>query len=157
MRAFASEARRRSRLARPSTPGPRRPLQHHLDDLVRGARGNVHDPHGLALAQHGGPVADSGDLDQAVRDEDHGAVAAPLAADHLEHALGQVGRERCGHLVEHQHVGLDRERASEVDDPERGQRHAPRHGRQIETFEPKLCEPVAERLDRRLGQAEVRA
>ena len=62
---------------------------------------DVDDADGLALAQHGGPVADGGDLDHAVGDEDDGAVAAPLAADDLEHALGEVRGQRRGHLVEH--------------------------------------------------------
>ena len=75
------------------------------------------------------------------------AVAAALAADDLEHALGEVRRQRRGHLVEHQHVGLDRQRAGEVDDPERGQRQAPRRARQVEAAEAELVDPVAERLD----------
>ena len=58
-----------------------------------------------------------------MRDEDHGPIAAALAADHLEDPLGEVGGQCRGHLVEHQHVGLDRERAGEVDDALRGERH----------------------------------
>ena len=92
-----------------------------------------------------------------VGDEDDGAIAAPLAADDLEDALGEVGGQGRGHLVEHQDVGLDRERAGEVDDPERGERHAPRQARQVEVLEAELAEPVAERLDGRLGQAQVGA
>ena len=118
--------------------------------------GDVDDADRLALAQHGRAVADRGDLDHAVRDEDDGAIAAALAADDLEDALGEVRGQRRGHLVEHQDVGLDGEGAREVDDPERGQRHAPRQARQVEVLEAELGEPVAERLDRRLGQAEVR-
>ena len=45
-----------------------------------------------------------------------------LAADDLEHPLGQVGRQGRGHLVEHEDVRLDGQRPGEVDDPQRGQR-----------------------------------
>ena len=45
-----------------------------------------------------------------------------LAADDLEYPLGEVGGQCGRHLVEHQHVGLDRERAREVDDAQRGER-----------------------------------
>ena len=129
--------------------------EHELDDPLLGALGHVDDADGLALAQDGRAVADGGDLDHPVGDEDDRAIAASLAADHLEDALGEVRGQGRGHLVEHQHVGLDRHRAGEVDDPERGQRHAPRHARQVQVVEAQLVEPVAEGLDRRLGQPEV--
>ena len=160
-------ARRRGGACRPAgrvdaggALGDRRQLlddlaEHQLDDPLLGALGHVDDADRLALAQHRRPVADGGDLDQPVRDEDDRPIAALLAADDLEDALGEVRGQRRGHLVEHQHVGLDRERAGEVDDPERGQRQAPRQARQIEVLEAELVEPVAERLDRRLGQAQV--
>ena len=38
-----------------------------------------------------------------------------------EDALGQVGRQGGGHLVEHEDVGLDGQRAGQVDDPQRGE------------------------------------
>ena len=60
------------------------------------------------------------------------ALAAALAADDLEHPLGEVRGQRRGHLVEHEDVRLDGQRAGEVDDPQRGQRHAARHARQVE-------------------------
>ena len=78
-------------------------------------------------------------------------------ADHLEHPLGQVRGQGRGHLVEQQHVGLDRQRAGQVDDPERGQRQvAARWLDEVEVGDAELAEPVAERLDRRLGQPQVR-
>ena len=64
--------------------------QHELDDAFLRALGDVHDTHGLALAQDRGPVAHGGNLDHPMGDEDHGPVAAPLAADHLEDSLGEV-------------------------------------------------------------------
>ena len=48
--------------------------------------------------------------------------AAALAADDVEHPLGEVGRQRGGHLVEEQHVGLERQRAREVEDALHGER-----------------------------------
>ena len=50
---------------------------------------------------------------------------------------------------------LDREGAREVDDAQRGQRQVARHARQVQVGDAELREPVAERLERRLGQAEV--
>ena len=50
--------------------------EHQLDDPLLGARGDVDDADRLAVAQHGGAVADGGDLDQPVGDEDDGPVAA---------------------------------------------------------------------------------
>ena len=121
--------RRATALRRTARAGARRAGQvlgdvaeHQRDDPVLGALGHVDDADGLALAQDRRPVADRGDLDQPVRDEDDGAVGALLAADDLEHPLGQVRRQGGGHLVEHQDVGLDRQGAGEVDDPQRGER-----------------------------------
>ena len=83
------------------------------------------------------------------------AVAAALAADDLEDPLGEVGGQRGGHLVEHQHVRLDRQRAREVDDPQRGERHLARQVDRSRSLEAELVQPVAERLDRRLGEPQV--
>ena len=49
-----------------------------------------------------------------------------LAAHHVEHALGEVGRQRGGHLVEQQHVGLDRQRARQVEHAQHGERNVAR-------------------------------
>ena len=105
------------------------------------------------FAQHGRSVADGGDLDHAMGDEDDRAIAAPLSADDLEDALGQVRRQCRGHLVEHEDVGLDREGAREIDDPERRQRYPPRQARQILTLEAQLANPVPERLEGRIRSA----
>ncbi len=129
--------------------------EHQLDDPLLGALGHVDDTDRLALAQDGRPVADGGDLDHPVGDEDHRAIAAPAAADDLEDALRQVGGQGRGHLVEHQHVGLDGQRPRQVDDPERGKRQPARHARQIEVDQSQLGEPVTERLEGRLGQPQV--
>ena len=54
--------------------------EHQLDDPLLGARRHVDDAHGLAVAQHGGAVAERGDFEQPVRDEDHGAAGLALRA-----------------------------------------------------------------------------
>ena len=50
-----------------------------------------------------------------------------LAPHDVEHPLGEVGRQRRGHLVEEQHVRLDRQRAREVEDAQDGERQVARH------------------------------
>ena len=97
--------------------------EHQLDDPLLGADGHVNDADGLAFPEHGRPVADGGDLDQPVRDEDDGSVAAMHGLQDFQDPLGEVRGQGGGHLVEHQYIGLDREGAGEVDDPQRGQRH----------------------------------
>ena len=151
---------RRGRPMAGRPPGDRRHLagdlsEHEPDDPFLGPRRHVDDADGLTLAEHRRPVADGRDLDEAVRDEDDRPIAAPVAADDLQDALGEVRGQGRSHLVEHQHVGLDRQRAGEVDDPERGQRQSPRHARQVEVLDAELREPVAERLQRRGGEAQV--
>ena len=48
--------------------------EHQLDDPLLGAGRHVDDADGLAVAQHGGAVAERGDLEEAVRDEDDRAA-----------------------------------------------------------------------------------
>ena len=74
---------------------------------------------------------------------------AALSPDDLQDALGQVGRQGRGHLVEHQDGGLDGQRTREVDDPQCRERQVARSGREIEVRDAELRQPVAERLDRR--------
>ena len=92
-----------------------------------------------------------------MRDEDHGPVAAALAADDLEDLLGEVGGQCRGHLVEHQHVGLDRERAREVDDALRGERHLADLASEVQPLDAQLVQPVPELVERCLGEPQVRA
>ena len=160
-------AGREPRLGVPGTGGGLAPLpggrqalddlaQHQLDDPVLGAGGDVHDAHRRALAQDRRPVADRGDLDHAVGDEDDAALAAALAADDLEHALREVRRQGCGHLVEHQDVGLDRQRARQVDDPQRREGEPLGQRAQDGLLHAELVHPVAEGLDPGPGQPQVR-
>ena len=131
--------------------------EHERDDPSLGALVDVHDADRGALAQDGGTIADRRDLDQAVGDEDDAAVRPPLIADDVEHSLGQVGGQGGGHLVEHEDAGLDGERAGQVDDAQRRQWQVAGHLRQVQVADAQLGQPVAERLDRRLGQPEVRS
>ena len=132
-----------------------RGAEHQLDDLLLGAGRHVDDADGLAVAQHGGAVAQRGDLDEAVRDEDDRAAGLALAADDVEHPLGEVRRQRRGHLVEQQHVGLDGQRAREVEDAQHGERDVARGVAEVEVGNAELADPVEERLDRRAGEAKV--
>ena len=106
--------------------------EHQLDDRLLGARRHVDDADGLAVAQHGGAVAQRRDFHEAVRDEDDRAAGLALAAHDVEHPLGEVGRQRGGHLVEQQDVGLDRQRARQVEDAQHRQRDVARGLAEIE-------------------------
>ena len=106
--AACAAAARLARLARCARAFSIARAEHQLDDPLLDARLDVDDADGLAVAQHRGAVAERRDLDEAVRDEDDRAAGLALAADDVEHALGEVGGQRRGHLVEQQHVGLDR-------------------------------------------------
>ena len=157
---------RRGRLSpatRPGSPGapPRAPsrsagAEHQLDDLLLDAGRDVDDADGLAVAQHGGAIAKRRDLDEAVGNEDDGAAGFALAADDVEHALGKVGRQRGGHLVEQQHVGLDGQRARQVEHAQHGERNVAGGVADIEVGNAELAHPFAERLERRARQAKVR-
>ena len=99
--------------------------EHELDDPVLRAGSHIDHADRLAVAQDGGARADGGDLDEAVGDEDHRAIAPALATDHIEHAVGQIGRQRGRDLVEQQHLRLKGKRTGQVDDPQRGQGQPP--------------------------------
>ena len=131
------------------------PAEHQFDDAVLRARRDVDDADGDTFAENGGPVADRSDLDHAVGDEEDRALAAALTSDDLEDAFREVGRQGRGHLIEHEDVGLDGEGTREVDDPERSERHAPSHRREVEIGKSQLGEPVPERLERGLREAQV--
>ncbi len=84
-----------------------------------------------------------------MRDEDDRAAGGGLAADDVEDALGEVGGQRRGHLVEEQHVGLDGERAGEIEDAQGGERQVAGEVAEVEVGEAELAHPVAERRHRR--------
>ena len=150
----------RRRRAGAGTAGRPRPgcdvAQHQPDDPLLRAGFDVDDPDRLAFAQDGRAVAHGADLDHPMRDEDDRAGGAAPSPDDLEDAFGQVGRKGGGHLVEHQHGGLDRERTREVDDPQRRERQRTRGGRQVEARDAELRQPGPEGLDRRAREPQVR-
>ena len=72
-----------------------------------------------------------------------------LAADDVEHPFGEVGGQRGGHLVEQQHVRLDRQRAREVEHAQHRERQVAGGLADIEIGDAELADPVEERLHRR--------
>ncbi len=129
--------------------------EHQLHDPLLGPRRDVDDADRLAFAQHRRAIADRGDLDHAVRDEQDRSGAATTLADHLKHALGKVGWQRRRHLVEHQDVRVDGQRTRQINDAQRGQRQPARDAVQVQALEAEARDPLAERLDRRLGEPQV--
>ena len=89
-------------------------------------------------------------------DEDDRAPFCPLALDHGEHLLGEVGGKRRGHLVEEQHLGPDGDGAGEIEDAEDGEGQVARRLAQVEIGHAHLAHPFHEGLDGRGGEAEVR-
>jgi hypothetical protein len=128
--------------------------EHQLHDplLLAGARLEAADRG--AVAQHGGVVADGGDLGEAVRDEQHRAPAAAPLAHHREHALGEVGRQRRGDLVEQQQHGVEGQRARQVEHAQRRQRQLRDELGEVD-LELHALEPAADRVGVGVGEAEV--
>ena len=89
--------------------------EHQFDDpfLRAGAHGD--DADCLAVAKHGGAIAKRRDLEKPVRDEDHRPARPALATDDVENPLGEIRRQRRRHLVEEEHVRLDRKRPREIE------------------------------------------
>ena len=132
-----------------------RRAEHQLHDPLLGARSHVDDADGLAVAQHRGAIAKRGNLQQPVRDEDHRAAGLALALHDVEHLLREIGRQRGRHLVEQQHVGLDRQRPREIEHAKDGERDVPRRLAEIEVGHAELLDPAPEGRDRRLGQPQI--
>ena len=65
------------------------------------------------------------DLEEAVRDEDDRPTGLALSPTTSSTLLGQVGRQRRGHLVEQQDVWLGRQRPREVHDAQRSASGSP--------------------------------
>ena len=129
--------------------------EHERHDPILGAWADVHDAHGLAVPQHGRAVAQGGDLDEPVGDEDDRSTTRALATHDLEHPLGQVGGERRGGLVEDEHIRVGGQGTRQVDDPERGQRQVAHGILEVQVGDAQLRHPAAELGDRRGGQAQV--
>ena len=170
LRAWCRRARLRT-LRRGGAGGGRRPrraarrrrgaldagAEHQLDDPLLDARGDVDDADGLAVAQHGGAIAERGDLEKPVRDEDDRA-AGPRSARRTTSRTrsARFGRQRRGHLVEEQHVGLDGERAGEVEDAQRRRAAGrARVSRRSRSGMPSSRTQSRNGSTRRAGQAEI--
>ncbi len=101
--------------------------EHELHDALLGTGAHLlHDAHGLAVAQHGGAVAEGADLEEAVGDEDDRLAGLAPPAHDVEHPLGEVGGQGRGHLVEEQDVRVDGQRAREVEDAQDRERQVTR-------------------------------
>ena len=74
--------------------------------------------------------------------------ASRLAADDVEDALGEVGGQGRGHLVEDEDVGLEREGAGEVEDALDGEREVAGRLAEVEVGDAELAHPVEERARR---------
>ncbi len=68
--------------------------------------------------------------------------ASALAAHHLEHLFGEVGRQGRRHLVEQQHVGLDGQRAGQIEHAQDGQRDVARGVAEVEIGNAEFAHPV---------------
>ena len=112
--------------------------QHQIDDRLFGALGR-RDADGDAIAQHGRAVAEHGDFGHAVRNEDHARAAAAKIAHDLEHALGEVRRQRRGDLVQHQNSRIRRQRAGEIDQPQQSEIDITRHGPEINPLDAEIA------------------
>ena len=97
---------------------------------------------GGAVAQDRRAVARRDHLGEAVRDEEDRAAPFALRAHDREDALGEVGRQRGGDLVEQQQLRLARERAREVDHALHRQRHVAGQLREVDV-EVHLAQAVA--------------
>ena len=125
------------------------------DALLRTGAHLLDDAHRLAITQHGGPIAEGPDLQEAVGDEDDGLAGLPPPADDVEHPLGEVRGQGCGHLVEEQHVRVDGQRAREVEDAQDRERQVTNHGMPIQRWHAELADPAHEGLHGRQGEAQV--
>jgi hypothetical protein len=94
---------------------------------VLDARRDLGIAHAAPVAQDRGAVAELRDLGEAVGDVDHAAPVLGLLPRDAQHALHEVGGQGGGQFVQQQHVGRARQRAGEVDDPQRGKRQVADH------------------------------
>ncbi len=129
--------------------------QHQLDDLLLDAGTHRHVADGDAVAQDAGPVAQLGDLREAVRDVDDRAPLGRLLAHDPQHVGHQIGGQRRRHLVQQQHMGLGRQCARQVEDPQRRQRQGGGTGIQPQVVRAQFGRPVPERVDRRAAKPQV--
>ena len=93
----------------------RRAADDHFHQLLRRSLIDWLLAHQLSVAQHRNPIRNAENLVQPVRDINHADPARLQLTDGGEQALHFVGGETCGGLIQHQHVGLDSQRAGNGD------------------------------------------
>jgi hypothetical protein len=108
-----------------------------------------------AVAQHRHPVADLLHLQQPVGDEQHRAALLACLPDGGEHAVGVVGRQRGGDLVQQQQRGVVGQDPCHVEHPQQRQGQRPRLLAQLDAVEVELGEPTAERGRGGAGEPQV--
>ncbi len=96
--------------------------EHRRDDLRLTSLAGHERRHIATITQHRAHVAVSAHLGQAVGDEQDRAVALLPPLHHGEDALGQVGRQCGGDLVEHEQFGIERQRPCQVEHAQERQR-----------------------------------
>ena len=115
MTEFELEPRRAVALGRSAEDLRRLAADDQQDRLVR--RGFAHEAlaRDAAVAQHDHPIGDFEHLVQPMRDVDHPDAASAQSAQGGEQPRHLIGRQARGRLVEHQHLGLGRERPRDRD------------------------------------------
>ena len=88
-------------------------------------------------------------------DVDDGAAGIGLGADHGQHAVGEVGGQCGGHLVEHEDLGRGGEGGGEIEDAQGRERQVARAGGKVEARDAEPVGPVQESLARGGAQAQV--
>ena len=132
------------------------PAEHQLDDPVLRARRDVDDADRHALAEDGRPVADRGDLDHAVGDEDDRAFAAAHGGRSTSRtrSVRFAGRAAVISSSIRTSGSMARARArSTIRRDASGTRRA--IVGQVQVGQAELSEPVPERLEGRLGETQV--
>ena len=130
--------------------------EHQLDDSLLGAGGDVDDADGPAVAQHGGAVAEGGDLEHPVRDEDDRAAG-------LAPGGGSTSRTRSARFAGSAAVISSRRRTSgsSASARARSRTRSVASGRsransvEVEALDAERADPVEERGGGGVGQAEV--
>ena len=128
--------------------------QHQIDDRLFAALGR-RDADGDSVAQHGRAVAEHGDFGHAMRDEDHARATAAKIPHDLEHALGKIGRQRRGDLVQHQNVRVRRQRAGKIDQAQQSEIDIARHGREINALDAEIAHRRLDLVGRDAREAHV--
>ena len=130
--------------------------QHQLDDFLLDTRRDVDDPDRLAVAQDRSSVAQRGDFQKTVGNENDRTARLALPAHDVEHPLGQIGGQRGRHFIKQKDVRLDGERSRQVKYAQDGERDVPYGLSLVQIGHAKFANPGHKGLERRLRQPEIR-